>query len=51
MQILDMPEWKSKILRTVAWMLGYRDEYAYVILLNINLKNMSEEDAKTLKSN
>lgn len=48
MQILDMPEWKSKILQAVAWILGYRNEYAYVILLNIDLKNMSEQQAKDL---
>lgn len=48
MTILDMPEWKSKIFQAVAWILGYRNEYAYVILLNIDLKNMSEQQAKDL---
>ena len=42
MTILDMPTWKSKVLNFVAWILGYRGEHAYVILMNINLNNPEE---------
>lgn len=46
--IVDMPEWKSKILNAVAAILGYRGEYVYVVTLDVDLKNMSEEKAKEI---
>ena len=47
MEILDMPNWKSKILNAVAWMLGYRGEYAYVILINQDLEKLRENVSQT----
>lgn len=43
MTIQDMPNWKSKILNAVAWMLGYRGEYAYVILINEDLNELKNK--------
>ena len=35
MSFLDMPNWKSKILNAVAWILGYRGEHVYCITINM----------------
>lgn len=32
-EVLDMPEWKSKLLNAFAWILGFRGEEVYVITL------------------
>lgn len=40
MEILDMPEWKSRVLRAVAWLLGYRGEHVYCITLNMDLETL-----------
>lgn len=40
MQVLHMPSWKSKILNSVAWILGYRGENTYVITMNINIDDL-----------
>lgn len=45
-KILSMPTWKSKVLRAVAWILGYRGEYVYCITLNVDLDNMKAEKVK-----
>lgn len=37
MEILPMPMWKSRILNAVAWLLGFRGEYAHVITISVNL--------------
>lgn len=42
MRVLDMPEWKSKILRTVAWILGYRGEYVYCVTINMSPEELKE---------
>lgn len=34
--ILDMPKWKSKILDTVAWILGMRGEHVACITFNFD---------------
>lgn len=44
--IVDMPTWKAKILKSVAWILGYRDEHAYVITLNVDLDKLKAEKVK-----
>ena len=44
MTILTMPEWKSKILRAVAWLLGMRGEHVYCITLNVDLKEIKKQD-------
>lgn len=49
MEILAMPRWKSKILNTVAWMLGMRGEYVYCITMNVDL-NDPEQAKKLLKN-
>jgi hypothetical protein len=49
MEILAMPRWKSKILNTVAWMLGMRGEYVYCITMNVDLND--PEQAKELLKN
>lgn len=43
-EVIDMPEWKSKVLRAVAWLLGYRGEYVYCIMLDANLKDLQDDD-------
>ena len=40
--IVDMPEWKSKILNAVSAILGYRGEYVYVITMDVDLKNADQ---------
>ena len=45
-EILSMPTWKAKILKAVAWILGYRDEHAYVITLNVDLNDIKAEKEK-----
>ena len=49
MQILPMPKWKSKILNAVAWILGFRGEYCYVVTMNVDLTD--PEQAKELLKN
>ena len=49
MEILSMPKWKSKILNTVAWMLGMRGEYVYCITMNVDLTDPKQ--AKELLKN
>ena len=44
--IVDMPTWKAKVLKAVAWILGYRDEHAYVITLNVDLDKLKAEKVK-----
>lgn len=44
--IVHMPTWKAKILKSVAWILGYRDEHAYVITLNVDLDKLKAEKVK-----
>lgn len=43
-EILEMPRWKSKVLRTVAWVIGMRGEHVYCVTMNIDLN-----DTKTAK--
>ena len=33
-EVVEMPEWKSKILNAVAWILGLKGENVYVITLS-----------------
>lgn len=42
MQVLHMPSWKSKILNSIAWILGYGGENTYVITININIDDLEE---------
>ena len=44
LQILTMPNWKAKILNTVAWLLGIRGENVYCITLNIDLDKINRDD-------
>ena len=37
LEILTMPRWKSKVLNTVAWLIGMRGENVYCITLNVDL--------------
>lgn len=46
---VDMPEWKSKVLNAVAWLLGFRGEYAYVITLNFDIHD--KDSIKDLLNN
>lgn len=39
MTILNMPTWKSKVLNSVAWLLGMRGEYVACITFNFDYKN------------
>lgn len=41
LEILDMPNWKSKVLDAVAWLLGYREEHVYLFLLNTNIEDFA----------
>jgi len=34
--------WKARILRAVAWMLGFKGEHVYCITMNINLNDREE---------
>lgn len=45
LQILNMPNWKSKVLRAVAWILGYRGEYVYCITMNYDLNDYKDAQA------
>jgi hypothetical protein len=40
--ILPMPMWKARILRAVAWILGFKGEHVYCITMNINLNDREE---------
>lgn len=44
LEIVDMPDWKAKVLKIAAWILGYRGENAYVILIDKDLKQMRNND-------
>lgn len=35
-KIVEMPEWKSKLLNGLAWILGLKGERAYVITISDN---------------
>lgn len=39
LSILNMPEWKSKILNAVAWILGMRGEHVACITFNFDYKD------------
>jgi hypothetical protein len=43
LEILEMPRWKSRVLRVVAWLIGYRDENVYVMTLNVDLDKLRAE--------
>lgn len=45
-----MPQWKSKILRAVAWILGMRGEHVYCITMNVDL-NDPKQAKELLKRN
>jgi hypothetical protein len=49
MNILNMPNWKSNVLRAVAWLLGFRGEHVYVITMNVDLND--PEQVEELKQN
>ena len=40
--ILSMPMWKARILRAVAWTLGFKGEHVYCITMNVDLNNVEE---------
>lgn len=42
-EILPMAMWKSRILRAVAWLLGYKGENVYCITLNVDLDKMVKD--------
>ena len=42
MTILNMPTWKSKVLNSVAWLLGMRGEYVACITFNFDYTNLEE---------
>lgn len=44
LEIAEMSEWKSKVFNAVAWLLGYRGENAYVILLSIDLNELKDKE-------
>jgi len=37
-----MPMWKARILRAVAWTLGFKGEHVYCITMNVDLNNVEE---------
>ena len=39
MQILDMPEWKSRVLNAVAWLLGMRGEHVACITFSFDYRD------------
>lgn len=41
MTVLNMPEWKSKILNAVAWLLGMRGEHVACITFNFDYRNIN----------
>jgi hypothetical protein len=43
MEIIHMPEWKSKVLKAVAWILGMRGENVYCITLNVDLNELKDK--------
>lgn len=51
MTVLNMPNWKSKILNAVAWLLGMRGEHVACITFNFDyrdyntVKNLMKKDA------
>ena len=50
-KILEMPRWKANVLRTVAWIIGFRKEYPYVITLNVDLDKIRAEKVKPKSDN
>lgn len=36
LNILDMPEWKAKLFKILAWLLGFKGEDVYVITISQN---------------
>lgn len=48
-EILEMPRWKSKVLRAVAWIIGMRGEYVYCVTMNMDLDDT--DTAKELLDN
>lgn len=38
-EILEMPRWKSKVLRAVAWVIGMRGEHVYCVTMNMDLND------------
>jgi hypothetical protein len=42
-EILEMPNWKGKILNSVAWILGMRGENVYCITLNTDLNELRDK--------
>ena len=39
LSILNMPEWKSKVLNAVAWLLGMRGEHVACITFNFDYRD------------
>lgn len=39
MTILHMPEWKSRVLNAIAWLLGMRGEHVACITFNFDYRN------------
>ena len=39
LEILELPKWKSKILNTVAWILGMRGEHVACVTFNFDYTN------------
>jgi hypothetical protein len=46
-EILPMSMRKARILRAVAWLLGFKGEHVYCITMNVNLNDYN--DAKRVK--
>jgi|LakMenEpi03Aug12_release.lakeMendotaPanAssembly.Ray.scaffolds.fasta_scaffold2355114_2 hypothetical protein len=42
LKIQEMPRWKANVLRTVAWIIGFRKEYPYVITINMDLDKIRD---------
>lgn len=41
MTVLHMPEWKSKVLNAVAWLLGIRGEHVACITFNFDYRDIN----------
>ena len=46
MTVLEMPNWKHRVLKSVAWILGYRGENVYCVTMNIDLEAKRDEQRK-----
>lgn len=42
MEILPMSAWKSKVLNSVAWILGFRGEYVACVTFNFDYTDLNE---------